>query len=69
MAVCAKNVAVPENHDGVTVTAYLEKSQDGTSGWTQTGAAQIVESGPVAFHVSLAAGENHCFFRIRVAVR
>ena len=65
-AIAAKNVDVKAS--GAVVTAYLDKSPDGTS-WTQVGAGQEVSSGPVSFDASLADGESRCFFRIRVAVR
>ena len=69
-AIVAKNMNVPEEDFGATVTAYLDKSLDGVN-WSPDGEPETVSGTPrtVTFLRSLDALETRCFFRIRVVVQ
>ena len=69
-AIVAKNMNVPAEDFGATVTAYLDKSADGVN-WSPDGEPETVAGTPrtVTFLRSMDALETRCFFRIRVVVQ
>ena len=61
-AVCAKNLSVPAELEGVVVTAYLERRSGGD--WVPVGEGVDVDpgAGPVVLAGTIGEGESTSFF-------